>query len=68
MSSIYSEMSVADRLIYARGKKSQQEVADAVGVSKNAVSKYESGEMIPADRIKKKLAEYFDMSIEALFF
>ncbi len=51
-----------------RDKKSRKEVAEAVGISVSALQMYEAEERVPRDYIKKKLAEYFDTTVEYLFF
>lgn len=59
---------IGSRLKTLRGSRSQQEVAQAVGVTPMAISLYESGERIPRDEIKVKLAEYFQTTVNAIFF
>lgn len=59
---------IGKRLRDLRGERSQQEVADAAGVSKMAISQYERGERVPVDGIKKALADYFGKSVESIFF
>ncbi|MBR3518426.1 MAG: helix-turn-helix transcriptional regulator [Lachnospiraceae bacterium] len=59
---------IASRLKSLRGGKSQQEVAAAVGITPMAISLYESGERIPRDEIKVKLAEYYGTTVDAIFF
>ena len=59
---------VAERLIEARGNKTQDEVAEAIGVSRSAMGMYEAGQRIPRDEIKRKLASYYNRSIQDLFF
>lgn len=59
---------IASRLKSLRGEKSQQEVAQAIGVTPMAVSLYESGERIPRDEIKVKIAEYYGTTVDAIFF
>ena len=56
------------KLIKLRGKRSQEEVATAVGISKSALSMYENGERIPRDEIKIRLARYYNESVESIFF
>lgn len=51
-----------------RGKKSVEEVANALGVSVSSVTKYESGERFPTDQIKKKYADLFGRTVQFLFF
>lgn len=59
---------IASRLKALRGDKSQQEVAQAIGVTPMAISLYEAGERIPRDEIKVKLAEYYHTTVDAIFF
>ena len=61
-------MTVAEKLIHARGGRTREVVADAVGISVSAVGMYETGARIPRDEIKVKLADYFGTSVQALFF
>ena len=61
-------MTVAERLIQARGEKRRDEVASAVGISLSAISMYENGERVPRDEIKIRLADYYGTSVQELFF
>lgn len=61
-------MSVAQRLIEARNNKTREEVANAIGVSVSAISMYENGYRIPRDEIKIRLADYYNTTVQALFF
>ena len=61
-------MTIAERLVAARGDRKREEVAAAVGVSLSAVAMYENGERIPRDEIKIKLADYYKMTVQELFF
>lgn len=61
-------VAIGKKLRKLRGDRSQQEVADAVGVTNMAISQYEQGERIPKDSIKVALASYFGQSIEKIFF
>ena len=56
------------KLTELRGEKQQYEVADAIGISRSALSMYEAGERIPRDEVKVKLARYYGCSIESIFF
>ena len=64
------EISVADRLKSARQRKGcpAKATADACGITENAVYMYENGYRVPRDEIKKKLAEFYGISIPELFF
>ena len=59
---------IGRKLRKLRGNRTQQEVADAVGVTVMAISQYESGERVPRDDIKLALAQYFDSNVDDIFF
>ena len=61
-------MTVAERLVAARGDRKREEVAAAVGVSLSAIAMYESGGRVPRDETKIKLAEYYHTTVQELFF
>ena len=58
---------LSEKLVELRGNKTQQEIADAIGVSVSAIGMYEIGERIPKDAIKVKLAKFYDLGIEQIF-
>jgi transcriptional regulator with XRE-family HTH domain len=62
------ENTAGERLRRLRGDKSQEEVAAAVGISKSALSQYERGERVPRDHIKVRLADYYDRSVQFIFY
>lgn len=47
---------------------SREVFCDNVGISLSALSMYETGQRIPRDEIKLKIARQLNTSIEALFF
>lgn len=59
---------IGGRLRELRGDRPQKEVADAVNVSVMAISKYERGLIIPGDEVKIALAEFYNTTVEAIFF
>ena len=59
---------IGDALKVLRGNRTQEEVADALGISKSALSMYEQGERIPRDNIKIRIAEYYHVPIFELFY
>lgn len=61
-------LKIGNELKKLRGNKTQEEIADAIGVSSAAIGMYERGERIPRDEIKVKLASYFNASVESIFF
>jgi len=46
---------------------SQQDLADAIGVSRKTISTVETGRFTPSVVIALKLAVYFDVNVEQLF-
>lgn len=63
-----NEKVFAKKLVALRGKKSQREVAEAVGISPSAYAMYETGERTPRDGVKIALANYFHKSVQYIFF
>lgn len=61
-------MTIAERLRAARGDIPREKVAEAVGVSVSALSMYEIGQRIPRDEVKVKLAHFYGVTVQALFF
>ena len=59
---------VSQRLIDARGEKPQRVVAAAVNISVSALGMYESGQRMPRDDIKERLADYYGTTVGSLFF
>lgn len=57
-----------ERLVKLRGEKTKAEVADALGISRSSYEKYERGERIPRDEIKKRIAEYYNSTVQHIFF
>lgn len=61
-------MGIAERLVRARGDRSREEVAKAVGISLSAITMYENGARVPRDEIKIRLADYFQTTVQELFY
>lgn len=59
---------MAAKLVELRGNKTQDEVAESIGVSKSALCMYETGQRVPRDPIKMKIARYYNKSITSIFF
>ncbi len=56
------------RLKKLRGERTQEEVALANDISISALAMYESGKRVPRDEVKIRLANYYKVSINSLFF
>lgn len=59
---------IGEILISLRGEKTQQQVADDLGITVSAVGMYERGQRIPRDEVKLKIAEYYHTSVQSIFF
>ena len=59
---------MGEKLKNLRGTRSIAEVARDIGMSQSAISMYESGERVPRDNIKVKLANYYGSSVASIFF
>lgn len=47
---------------------SSEQFCEMVGISRSALSMYETGQRVPRDEIKVKIARCLNTSIESLFF
>lgn len=47
---------------------SRDKFCETVGISQSALSMYETGQRVPRDEIKLKIARCLETSIESLFF
>lgn len=68
MRSMMDSVQIGARLKDLRGDKSQQQIAELLGVSSMAVSKWERGESIPSDELKVAIAQLFGQSVQDIFF
>lgn len=69
MNNIVMDMAaIGQRLKTLRGNKSLEQVAKDTGISRSALNMYELGERMPRDIKKIILAEYFNKSVEEIFF
>lgn len=51
-----------------RGEKTQEYIANELGITKSAWAMYERNERVPRDEIKIRIADYFGMSVQEIFF
>lgn len=61
-------MSAGTKLKALRGKKTQQQVANELGITKSALAMYERDKRVPRDEIKVRIAAYYGESVQAIFF
>lgn len=51
-----------------RGNLPRLTVANACGISVSALTMYETGQRVPRDEIKVKLARFYGEAVETIFF
>lgn len=56
-----------ERLIEARGNKSQSQAACDIGITQQYLSKIESGERNPSFKTAYTISKYYQLSMEELF-
>lgn len=56
------------RLLSLRNGVPRDMVASELGISVSALAMYEQGNRIPRDEIKLKLAQYYNKSVQDIFF
>ncbi|GAA3941070.1 helix-turn-helix domain-containing protein [Chitinophaga oryziterrae] len=61
-------MTIAEKIVFLRSEKnwSQKELGEYIGVSRDAVGKYERGEMLPPLDIASKIAVVFNVTLDYL--
>ncbi|EIJ79173.1 immunity repressor protein [Bacillus methanolicus PB1] len=57
---------IGDRLKKLRGKRSQEEIAQKIGISRARLSHYETGRSEPDSETLKKLADFYGVSTDYL--
>ena len=56
------------RALRQQRKKTQQQVAEELEITKSALAMYESDERVPRDEVKIRIARYYGETVDALFF
>lgn len=59
---------IAEKLISLRGKRTQSEVAKALNISQSSYAMYETGKRIPSDEVKIAIAQYYEKTVQEIFF
>lgn len=59
---------IGNKLIELRSDVSREKVANDLGVSISALAMYEQGNRIPRDEIKIKIAQYYNKTVQEIFF
>ncbi len=59
---------IGKRLRKLRGNATQSATAKELGISVSALTMYETGNRIPRDEIKMKIAKLYNKTVEEIFF
>ena len=59
---------IGKKLIKLRGEKTVKEVAEALGVTRQAIWNYENDKRVPKDEMKVKIAKLYNSSVQEIFF
>lgn len=59
---------ISENLIRLRGNRTQAEVAKALGIASSTYAMYELGQRTPSDEVKIRIAEYYNRSVQFIFF
>ncbi len=62
--------SIGEKLLKLRNSKNltQKELATKLGISSTSIAMYELNERVPRDEIKKRIASFFDETVQNIFF
>lgn len=63
-----NKQKMAKKLIELRGDKSREQIAVDLNVSFSAIVSYETGERVPRDELKIRIATYYGVNVEDIFF
>ena len=63
-----NSIEIGKKLKALRGSKSHKEVAEALKLGASTISMYENCERIPRDGIKIKIAEYYNKTVQEIFY
>ncbi|MCF3941601.1 helix-turn-helix transcriptional regulator [Oceanobacillus alkalisoli] len=59
---------VREKLIECRGKESRKDVAKALNITPQMLGAIERGDRTPSLTLAKKIADYYGLSIDEIFF
>lgn len=56
------------RALRAQKKKTQQQAANDLGITKSALAMYERDSRTPRDEVKVRIADYYGETVQSIFF
>lgn len=57
-----------EKMVALRGECSQKEIAEEIGIPVSTYAMIESGHRFPRKELQLKLARYFEVTVDELFF
>lgn len=63
-----NNIKIAQRLRDLRSTSTQKSIAEALGLSQSTYAMYETGQRIPSDENKQKIANLYKTTVQAIFF
>lgn len=68
MNTTVNAIEIGRRLRKLRGVRTRTGAAKEIGISYSALSKYEDGRKVPNDGTKVKIANYYSVPVQKIFF
>lgn len=65
---MFDRIRISEKLRDLRGRRTIKEVAEGCCISPSSLSMYENGERVPRDEVKVRLAKFYSVSVESIFF
>lgn len=59
---------ISKKLVKLRGDKRQEDVAKALNIAQSTYAMYETGKRVPSDDVKIRIAEYYKLTVQDIFF
>lgn len=59
---------VGERLRKLRGIRTRVGVASEIGCSVSAMAAYENGDRVPRDEVKCRIADYYGVSVQSIWY
>lgn len=61
-------MSCGEKLKKLRGEKTQEMIANELGITKSSWAMYERNERVLRDEVKVRIADFFNKTVQEIFF
>ena len=62
-----NKRSTGSKLRELRGKRTQEEIAEKLGITKSSWSMYERDERVPRDEVKIRIADFLEKQFKKFF-